>query len=111
MAEKGLITLLDPGADKPIVELAMEQCVHCGAQFPRKPVKKLIGQLYRADHAAQMEMEGRTMRGWCMNCNGPLCGPGCAACVPTEQLLENYEKGRPLDFRPTVSYISKAIGE
>lgn len=40
-------------------------------------------------------------RGVCLLCNGYTCGaPGCDACVPMEQMLENFEAGRPLDYRP-----------
>lgn len=81
MKEKGLITLVDPDADLPLREVATVQCCHCGCHFPVKPTKG---------------------RGFCTNCMGPVCGPKCDACVPTEQLLRNYEQGRPLDYRPVV---------
>ena len=58
------------------------QCVHCGGHWEVNPGS---GKL----------------RGFCLRCNGPFCGPGCANCVPTEQLLENMEQGRPHDFTPT----------
>lgn len=82
--EAGRIIYSDPGADKPLLELGCLQCVHCGGQFPIKPGSGAI-------------------RGFCMNCSGPICGPGCAECIPTEQLLENYEQGRPENYRPIVS--------
>jgi hypothetical protein len=41
-----------------------------------------------------------------MNCAGPVCGPGCAECIPTDLLLENMEQGRPLDFKPVVVPVS-----
>lgn len=81
--DQGLFVVSDPGADKPLLEQRTVQCVHCGGHYHPSPGS------------------GR-VRGFCANCNGPVCGPGCAACVPLEQLLENYEKGRPLDFRPVV---------
>jgi hypothetical protein len=81
--EAGLVTLIDPGADRPLLEVGTLQCVHCGGHWVPQPGS------------------GR-VRGFCQNCMGPVCGPGCAACVPTEQLLENIEKGRPLDFRPVL---------
>ena len=84
MRESGLMTLLDPGADRPIQEIPTLQCVHCGGHFPVQPGSGKV-------------------RGFCMRCRGPVCGPKCAECVPTEQLLENIEHGRPLDFRPIVS--------
>ncbi len=81
MKEAGLITLVDPGADKPLLETATLRCCHCGGHFPASPTKG---------------------RGWCRNCAGPICGAGCLACVHWEQLLENLEAGRPLDFKPVV---------
>lgn len=81
--EAGLITVVDPGMDRPLSETPTMQCVHCGRHFAVCPGS------------------GKT-RGWCMRCNGPICGPGCAACVPMEQQLANLERGRPLDFRPIV---------
>ncbi len=87
--EHGLITVADPGSDKPLLEVPTVSCVHCGGHWVPKPGS------------------GR-VRGWCMNCAGPVCGPGCAACVPTEVLLENLEKGRPLDFRPVVVPVTLA---
>jgi hypothetical protein len=66
----------------PVIETATLQCCHCGGHFPVQPGSGKI-------------------RGFCRRCMAPVCGPGCAACVPTEQLLENIEHGRPLDHRPT----------
>lgn len=62
--------------------VATFQCVHCGGHWIAEPGSK------------------RT-RGYCQNCAGFVCGPACEACVPVEQLLENYEKGLPEEFRPT----------
>ena len=81
--EYGLVTLIDPGADKPLAELPTLCCVHCGGHWLPRP-------------------GSGNVRGWCGNCAGPVCGPGCAACVPAEVLLENIEEGRPLDFRPVI---------
>lgn len=81
MREAGYIIISDPGADKPLQEASTVQCVHCGGHFIPKPGSGIV-------------------RGFCCNCGGPICGPGCQACVPTEQLLENYEKHMPLDYRP-----------
>lgn len=80
--EAGLVTISDPGSDKPILVTKTLQCVHCGGHWIPRPGSGII-------------------RGFCTRCNGPICGPGCATCVPTEQLLENMEKGRSLDFCPT----------
>jgi len=81
MLEAGRIQILDPGADRPLAELPTLQCVHCGRHFHLRPGS------------------GR-VRGYCARCNGPICGPGCAECVPAEQQIENLEAGRPLHFRP-----------
>jgi hypothetical protein len=49
------------------------QCVHCGAHWvPQKGSGKI--------------------RGFCKRCMGPVCGPGCARCVPHEKWLEMVEK-------------------
>lgn len=79
--EAGLITVVDPGKDKPILEVATLQCVHCGKHWVPKP-------------------GSRRIRGTCGRCHGPICGPGCIECVPKEQQLENMEQGRPMRFRP-----------
>lgn len=51
------------------------QCVHCGGHF-------IIGP-------------GMTKgRGFCCNCNGFICGAGCAECVPWEKALEIAEGTR-----------------
>ena len=77
----GEVMICDPGADRPLFEAGTLQCVHCGEHWLPRPGSGIE-------------------RGWCQNCAGPVCGPGCAECVPEEVLLENMEKGRPLDFRP-----------
>ena len=79
----GELILSDPGSDKPVLTVGTLSCCHCGLHFVVQPGS------------------GRT-RGFCMNCNGPVCGPACAACVPTEQFLDNLEKGRPVDYRPII---------
>lgn len=83
MREAGLIIVTDPGRDRPISETPTLQCVHCGGHFTLQPGSGRI-------------------RGYCPRCRGPICGPGCAECVPVEQLLENIERGRPERFRPIV---------
>lgn len=88
--EAGRIVVADPGADKALLEAGTVQCVHCGGHFVRRP-------------------GSGTVRGFCMNCNGFVCGPGCEACVPTEQLLENIEAGRPLAFRPILASVPRSL--
>jgi hypothetical protein len=61
-----------------IKEVETRKCVHCGGHFHVSPGSGRI-------------------RGWCVNCAGPVCGPQCAECVPEEQLLENLEKGMSLE--------------
>ena len=75
MREAGEITIVDPGGDRPLGVAPTLQCVHCGAHFTPQPGS------------------GR-VRGFCTRCHGPVCGPGCAQCVPHEQQLENLEAGR-----------------
>jgi len=96
----------DPGSDKPILEAATLQCVHCGGHFPAKA--SVSNDVYGPEQAKQMANEGRTMRGFCMNCNGPVCGPDCSECVPVEQYLENIEHGREETFKPAFSSLSQA---
>jgi hypothetical protein len=81
MKEHGIATWVDPGSDKPLLEVGTIQCCHCGGHWFPIPGSKI-------------------KRGFCMPCGGFFCGPGCERCVPTEQLLENMEKGLPEDFRP-----------
>lgn len=84
--EAGLATWADPGADRPVREMPTVQCVHCGGHF-------------------QMQIGSGRHRGFCMNCNGFVCGPGCFECVPVEQYLDNLEAGRDPNFRPTQSFV------
>ena len=54
-------------------------CVHCGRHW-------------------LFERGSGRARGWCMNCGGFTCGPGCVAggdCVPYGQFLDNLEAGMP----------------
>jgi hypothetical protein len=49
-------------------------CVHCNSHFiPRKG--------------------SGIIRGYCKYCNGPICGPRCARCLPFEKYLELVEMG------------------
>ena len=84
--EAGWGFMFDP--DKGCVEeCGYEFCVHCGGQFKRQPGSGRI-------------------RGYCQNCGGFVCGPGCAECVPVELLLENIEAGRPLNYKPIKASIT-----
>lgn len=86
----GELTILDPGSDKPLLVTSTLQCVHCGQHWTPQPGSGKV-------------------RGFCRNCMGPVCGPGCAECVPQEQLVENLEAGRPLDFKPTRIFVPRSI--
>ncbi len=64
----GHITIVDP--DKPIYERDTLQCVHCQKHWIVEPGS------------------GR-QRGWCLKCNGPLCGAQkcMTECVPFEKKI------------------------
>ncbi len=93
--EAGVGTLIDPGSDKPIAEIGFLGCVHCGGQFPAPR----FGM-------SPEDKASRIGRGFCMNCNGYICGKGCAECVPLEQYLSNLEQGRDPSFRPIIVPVS-----
>lgn len=59
-----------------VVQGATLSCCHCQTTWV---VQKGSGRL----------------RGFCQNCMGFVCGPGCAECVPLERRIENIEAGRP----------------
>lgn len=66
-------------------------CVHCRRHFLNK---KIPGQ----------------SRGWCMNCNGPVCpNPQCDNCTPFEKWLESVEKRLPLDQLPIKAAVRGAF--
>lgn len=79
--QAGAIVYKDKGSDKIVAQVFLVQCVHCGGHFPPTPSKG---------------------RGFCMNCGGPICGKDCLECVPEDAYLENWEKGRPLNFRTII---------
>lgn len=67
------------------------QCCHCNCHF------------------LNVKLPGKE-RGWCMNCNGPVCtNPACDACVPFNQWLDNVEKGLPPGHRPIVAAVRGAF--
>ena len=68
----GEVTVSDP--DFGDTRLPTKQCVHCG------------------DHWIVFPGSGR-IRGFCMQCNGPICGPKCQKCIPQERQLEAREAG------------------
>ena len=87
--EHGFVCVADPSSDRPIMEVSTLCCVHCGGHWWPKPGS------------------GR-VRGWCMNCAGPVCGPSCADCVPVEQYLWNQENNKPDNFKPVIVSFSGA---
>lgn len=91
MKERGLVIEQELGSDRILSETPMAQCVHCGGQFPIPSLRKCVGTIYDAATALNLEQQGKASRGWCMNCNGPVCGPGCAECVPVERYLAILE--------------------
>lgn len=104
-SEHGRIVVSDPGSDKPLVELATHQCCHCGGHFLMRPRNAVVVPLTQEQAAAKIA-GGGTVRGWCQNCAGYVCGPGCAECVPVELMLENMEKGRPFNYRPVLAPVT-----
>lgn len=76
MKVSGEITICDPGKDRPLEMIPTAQCCHCGGMWEIRPGSGRI-------------------RGWCTKCQGPVCGPGCAECVPHERQLDNMEAGLP----------------
>lgn len=81
--EAGVVVFEDRETGAKILEIGTLQCVHCGGHWWPQPGSGRI-------------------RGFCSRCAGPICGPDCAECIPTELLLENMEKGRDINFRPIV---------
>ncbi len=71
----GELVIIDPDMDQ-TTSLPTIQCVHCGMHWVSQPGS------------------GKT-RGFCMRCNGPVCGKKCAVCVPFEKQLEAREAGQP----------------
>lgn len=71
----GELVINDPDMDM-TTSLPTKQCVHCGLHWVVQPGS------------------GKT-RGFCMNCNGPVCGEKCQECIPNERQLEAREAGMP----------------
>lgn len=104
--DDGLMIFSDPGSDAPILEVKTLRCCHCGGHFPANP--SLSKDVFGPEEAKKRQAAGRTVRGFCQNCNGPVCGPDCAECVPVELYLENMEHGRDPNFKPAFSSLSGA---
>lgn len=49
------------------------QCVHCGTHWEIMPGSGIT-------------------RGFCRNCMGPVCGPRCQHCYPSEKQLDDLER-------------------
>lgn len=79
----GVLTSTDKDRDR-AVQTDLVRCVHCGYMWQFVPGS------------------GRR-RGFCMRCNGFVCGQHyCEAvgCVEWRQQLENMEQGKPLGHKP-----------
>lgn len=70
---EGYFTIVTP--DQPTIEGETVQCRHCGSHFPISPGSGKI-------------------RGFCFNCNGPICGPDCQECIPYEKRLDMEDSGK-----------------
>lgn len=79
------------GGDKAIRQGTLS-CVHCQQTWVHQPGSGKI-------------------RGFCTRCNGPICSAECAEkCVPLEQMIENIEHGRELDYRPIRVNVLSSLG-
>ena len=67
------------------------QCVHCG------------------NHFLMVRGSGVT-RGWCMRCNGIVCGPQCSECVPFDRQLEIMEGKLRRNALPVSVSVPATIG-
>ncbi len=75
--EAGRIEFGLKGSDK-ADRFATVQCVHCGMHYVAKPPK---GSLTLTDAEIEyLQIQGKTVRGFCHRCNGPVCGKKCAEC-------------------------------
>ena len=74
MKPSGVGIITDPEARRENVEVPTYQCVHCGRHWIPEP-------------------GSGKKRGWCMRCNGPVCGPACERCIPQERFIELLEQG------------------
>lgn len=84
MREHGYFVTTSDETGRVLDEGGTLQCPHCGGHFP---VGRRTGKV----------------RGWCHPCGRVTCGPDCSGkCVPQDVMLTNMERGRPIDFRPTM---------
>lgn len=70
----------------PAVQADILSCIHCGFTWVPAPGS------------------GR-LRGFCGKCNGYVCGRHFCTmlgCVHRERIIENLERGRPLNFNPII---------
>jgi hypothetical protein len=88
--ECGLFTMVDHGADKPLLEIPTTQCCHCDRHFP---IPKFFAafvdgmvKLIATDFGPEAR-ESRIGRGWCPNhgANGYICSAACAECIDREK--------------------------
>ena len=81
----GYTIVTDRETGRVIVEADTRICVHCGMHFtPKATVWTPTAQ-------------ARVKRGFCMRCNGPVCGlDRCLACIPRERRLDLAERGADL---------------
>lgn len=86
----GFLEIADPDAPGGIICGETLQCCHCGGHWMIQPGSGRI-------------------RGFCMRCNGPVCGPGCAECVPMERQLELAEAAAAgqVDAKPVSASVPK----
>lgn len=93
MKPAGYVLTSDPDSGQQRQEIPAYQCVHCGFTWTPQPGSGIE-------------------RGWCMKCNGPICGRGCAdSCVPKEQQLLNIEAGLPANTPGKIVVPSAWFGE
>ena len=69
---QGQFTVTGPDIKGGVLEIDTLACVHCGGHWQVNPGSGKI-------------------RGYCARCNGPVCGPQCAECIPKERVLEMLE--------------------
>ena len=70
----GFVEIHDPDAPGGVIAGETLQCCHCGGHWIIQPGSGKV-------------------RGFCLRCNGPFCGPDCAECRPLEQQIEQMESG------------------